>query len=77
MTDLYPPRWAIWCDYQITRRKRYHAVRDPDGVWCYESRIFWECVEYLDAREITEYRVVPGGRSSTDNVRALSVRKEL
>lgn len=74
--SLYPPRWAIWCDYQITRRKRYHAVKDPEGRWIFESRVFWECVEYLDAQGITEYRIVAGGRSRLDCVQALAVRKE-
>lgn len=68
-------RWAIWCDYLITRRKRYHAVKDPQGNWHFESRIFWECVEYLEAEGITEYELRAGGVGRNDQVRCLIVRK--
>lgn len=69
-------RWAIWCDYQITRRKRYHACKSPEGDWCYQSRLLWECVEWMDANGHTEYDLRPGGIEPSDSVQRLTVRKE-
>jgi len=73
--EPHSARWVIWCDFQITRRKRYHAVKDGEGRWCYESRLFWECVEYLDALGVTEYELRAGAVGRNDQVAALIVRK--
>lgn len=75
LSDPQSERWAIWCDYQITRRKRYHAVKDPQGRWRFESRYLWECVEWLDAEGVPAYEMRAGGRSKHYVVEVLFVSK--
>jgi predicted metal-dependent hydrolase len=75
--SLETARRVIWVDYQITRRKRYHAVKDEQGNWLFESRLFWECVEYLHREGFEEYEVRAGGRSRLDQVQALAVKRKV
>lgn len=50
--------WVIHCDRQITRRKRFHSVVNPQGVVEYKSQLLGECLEYLAAQEISEYQLL-------------------
>lgn len=55
MTPEPPPGWVIWPDIEITRRKRYHMVMDPQRRVVFRSRVLLECVAYLEAEEVEAY----------------------
>jgi hypothetical protein len=69
------PGWSILTDCLLTRRKRYHAVFTPDGDPVFKSRLFWDCVEYLDAIEVGEYYVANGALAGREEVNRLNVSK--
>lgn len=67
--------WSIITDCQLTRRKRYHAVENPQGEPVFKSRLFWDCVEYLDAEGVEEYLVEAGAVEGRENVKRLAAGK--
>lgn len=68
--------WTILTDCPLTRRKRAHAVFTPEGHPVFKSRILWDCVEYLDAIEVEEYKLEPGALSGREVVKRLNARKD-
>lgn len=78
MGDLsHSDSWHIVTDCRLTRRKYYHAVIGPDGTDRFRSRILWDCVEYLDAEGVSEYQLVAGALTGSEQVEALNVSKEV
>lgn len=67
--------WSIVVDYSITRRKRFHQVWAPDGSVPYMSRLFWECVEWLEAEGVEAYELRASMFEPPYVVRSLIVRK--
>lgn len=61
--SLHPERrealgdWTIWPDQRVTRRKLFHIVTTPTGEVAFKSRLLHECVDYLDALEVTAYQL--------------------
>jgi hypothetical protein len=68
--------WVIYTDCLLTRRKRYHAVYAPGGGSKFVSRIFWECVEFINERDGTSIRVEPGPKESVRAVPTLTIEME-
>lgn len=50
-------RWVIWTDVQLTRRKRYFIIENPEGENCYMSSRLSLALDWLDAHEIAMYVV--------------------
>ena len=76
---MYPEAsggWAIVTDVRITRRKYYHFVLEPTGQHVFNSRHFWQCVEYLDGEGVEEYMLLPAEPLPTEQVRSLKAQKE-
>lgn len=68
-------RRVILTDCPITRRKRFHAVLDTNGDPVFQSRILWDCFEYLDAEGVEEYDLVSAEASNDPLVRYVTARK--
>lgn len=48
------PRWAIIIDCQVTRRKRYYGVVDPDGELRFYHRRLTDCIDFLRSIDQSE-----------------------
>jgi hypothetical protein len=55
--------WHVWCDEQMTRRKSFHYISDPEGRVMFRSRLFGSVVEWLDGEGVQEYTLHVAGRS--------------
>jgi hypothetical protein len=76
MTILDPQGWSIGTDVPITRRKHYHIVYDPQGDPRFSSRVFWECIEWLEAESVEAYRLRPSEKGRSFAMRSVLVTKE-
>lgn len=50
-------RWVLWTDVQLTRRKRYFIVENPQGENCFMASRIALALDWLDAHEIALYVV--------------------
>lgn len=55
--DVQPgaPGWSVHFDVELTRRKVFHAVTNPQGELVYRSRRAADLFDFLDDYEIYEY----------------------
>ena len=51
------PRWSVWPDQRITRRKYFHLVVNPQGRTEFRSRLIAECLDYLAALGVDEFEL--------------------
>lgn len=49
------PRWSVFADQRITRRKLFHIVCDTTGEPVFRSRLMSECFDYLRAAEVDTF----------------------
>lgn len=52
--------WTIYTDVEITRRKRFHLIMDPDGYIVWRDRLIGPCLEWLHNESISCYWIVTG-----------------
>lgn len=50
-------RWVLWTDVQLTRRKRYFIIEDPQGDNQYMASRISLALDWLDAHEISMYMI--------------------
>lgn len=50
-------RWTVRLDLQITKRKRFHDVQNPDGRTVFMHNLAGQCFHWLEAEGIAEYLV--------------------
>lgn len=60
------PLWVVFIDQQITRRKRYHLVCDPDDVQRYRSMWLGECLAWLETEGVDRYMLIPAEGRTLD-----------
>lgn len=69
-------RWSLVIDAQVTRRKYYHFVIDPQGECRFKSRLFWECVEYCQSENVERLVLLDMAKRSTRGALILSTAQE-
>ena len=57
---LFPEPWTIHANVQITRRKTFFLVTNPQGETVYRNRWLWPCIDWLDTMEVRAYIIRPG-----------------
>ena len=57
-------RWVLWTDIQLTRRKRYFIVENPQGENAYMAARISLALDWLDAHEIAMYVIATLGNGN-------------
>lgn len=52
------PGWSAHFDVELTRRKVFHAVIDPEGLLVYRSRLASDIFDWMVDNGITCYTIV-------------------
>jgi hypothetical protein len=71
------PKYVIWTNVSITRRKSFFMVADPSGEIIWRDRHFWPCADFLDNLGVEEYELRPSEQPHLSRLATLRVTKEL
>lgn len=58
----HTPKFCLFVDVEMTRRKRWHFVTNADGTVVFSASWLSDCLIFLDAQEAPSFRVVAGDR---------------
>lgn len=70
-----PGEWVLVLDGQVTRRKYYHFVVDPNGDKTFHSRLFHDCTEHAIAMGAERLILLDTAKRSTKGALTLSLTK--
>lgn len=70
------PRYCIYLDHPITRRKHFHIATDPEGTVVYKARLLSDVIDALDEMGVREYVLLPVPSETAEDRRLEAILKD-